>query len=209
MKTIIRFFEDSVRKFGDNIYMWEKRDGKYYGSTYKEIRELSHQFGAGLISMGINKGDRIGLISEGCNNWIISELGILYTGGVDVPLSVKLEEPSDIQFRLDHSGSRMVIASRSQMKKIRSIKSSLKALEMVILLDPEPEYQEKEIYFGEVLEKGKGYLEKREMLLKKDGIRSTRMTWPIFATPPEPLLIQRVLCYPISIMLPMWNRDTH
>ena len=167
MKTIIRFFEDSVRKFGDNIYMWEKRDGKYCGSTYKEIRELSHQFGAGLISMGINKGDRIGLISEGCNNWIISELGILYTGGVDVPLSVKLEEPSDIQFRLDHSGSRMVIASRSQMKKIRSIKSSLKALEMVILLDPEPEYQEKEIYFGEVLEKGKGYLEKERDAFEK------------------------------------------
>ena len=105
--------------------MWEKKDGEYKGSTYKEIRDLSHQFGAGLMAMGINKGDRIGLISEGCNNWIISELGILYTGGVNVPMSVKLEEPSDIQFRLDHSGSRMVIASRTQLKKIRAIKSNL------------------------------------------------------------------------------------
>ena len=160
MKTIIRFFEDSVNKFGDNIYMWEKSGEEYKGSTYKEIRELAHQFGAGLVSMGIHKGDRIGLISEGCNRWIISELGILYTGGVNVPLSVKLEEPSDVQFRFDHSNARMVIASRSQLKKVRAIKSSLKKLEMVILIDPEEEYQEKEIYFGEVLDKGKEFLEK-------------------------------------------------
>ena len=161
MKTIIRFFEDSVNKFGDNIYMWEKSGEEYKGSTYKEIRELAHQFGAGLVSMGIHKGDRIGLISEGCNRWIISELGILYTGGVNVPLSVKLEEPSDVQFRFDHSNARMVIASRSQLKKVRAIKSSLKKLEMVILIDPEEEYQEKEIYFGEVLDKGKEFLEKK------------------------------------------------
>jgi len=167
MKTIITFFEESVKQFGDNIYMWEKRDGEYRGSTYKEIQELSQQFGAGLISMGINKEDRIGLISEGCNNWIISELGILYAGAINVPLSVKLEEPSDVQFRLDHSGSRMVIASRSQMKKIRAIKSSLKALELVILLNPESEYQEKEIYFDEVIEKGKAFLEKERETFEK------------------------------------------
>jgi len=167
MKTIIRFFEDSVNKFGNNIYMWEKSGGEYKGSTYKEIRELAHQFGAGLVSMGIHKGDRIGLISEGCNRWIISELGILYTGGVNVPLSVKLEEPSDVQFRFDHSGARMVIASRSQLKKVRAIKSSLNSLEIVILIDPEEEYQEKEIYFGEVLNRGKEFLEKERETFDK------------------------------------------
>lgn len=160
MKTIITFFEESVKKFGDEIYMLEKKDGEYRGATYKEIQELSQQFGAGLISMGIKKEDRIGLISEGCNNWIISELGILYAGAINVPLSVKLEEPSDVEFRLDHSGAKMVIASQSQLKKIRAIKSNLKALETVILLNPETDHEEKEIGFGDVLEKGKAFLEK-------------------------------------------------
>ena len=84
MKTIINFFEESVKQFGDNIYMLEKREGQYHGTTYREIQELSQQFAAGLISMGINKEDRIGLIAEGCNNWIISELGIHYAGAVNV-----------------------------------------------------------------------------------------------------------------------------
>ncbi|UCG28083.1 MAG: AMP-binding protein, partial [Bacteroidales bacterium] len=128
-------------------------------STYKEIRELARLFGAGLLAMGLNKGDRVGLIAEGCNNWIISELGILYAGGVNVPLSARLGEPSEIQFRLDHSEARMVIASRTQIDKIRKIKSELTSLETIILLHAEPEYQEKEIYFGEILEKGKKYLE--------------------------------------------------
>ena len=42
------------------------------------------------MSLGINKGDRISLLSEGRNLWVIGELGILYAGAVNVPLSIKL-----------------------------------------------------------------------------------------------------------------------
>ena len=57
MKTIIQFFEDSVNTFSDNILMWEKKGDKYEGSTYAEIRREARKFGAGLISIGINKGE--------------------------------------------------------------------------------------------------------------------------------------------------------
>ncbi len=36
---------------------------------------------------GLNRGDRIALLGEGRNDWIISELGILYAGGINVSLS--------------------------------------------------------------------------------------------------------------------------
>ena len=77
MRTITKFFEESVKKFGDNIYMWEKSNGQYIGTTYKEIHEKVQLFGAGLMSLGVKKGDRIGLVADGRNSWIICELGIL------------------------------------------------------------------------------------------------------------------------------------
>src|SRR4030066_956992 len=110
MKSLIQFFEESVEKFSDNVYLWEKPADKYEGTTYGETRKQVYEFAAGLISLGIKKGDRLSIISEGRNNWVIGELGILYTGAVNVPLSVKLT-PEEIKFRINHSGSRMVLAS--------------------------------------------------------------------------------------------------
>ena len=78
---------------------WEKQNGKYEGTTYTQTREQVLKFGAGLVSLGLQKGDRVGLISEGRNAWIIGELGILHAGAVNVPLSIKLEESNDLIFR--------------------------------------------------------------------------------------------------------------
>ena len=53
MKSIIQFFEESVEKFSDNVYMWEKPNDKYEGTTYGEIRKQVYEFAAGLICLGI------------------------------------------------------------------------------------------------------------------------------------------------------------
>ena len=103
-KTIPQLFETSVDKFGPNILLWEKHGETYEGITYRKAHEKVVRFAAGLLGIGIKKGDRVALIAEGRNDWVISELGILYAGAINVPLSVKLNEQSELKFRLAHSG---------------------------------------------------------------------------------------------------------
>ena len=117
MQTLPHFFEQSVEKFSGNIYLWENTGGQYTGITYRETRELVHRFAAGLLSLGIQKGDRICLLSDGRNAWVVSELGILYTGAINVPLSTRLSEPDEIRFRLEHSGTSVAIVSGRQAQK--------------------------------------------------------------------------------------------
>src|SRR5208283_1739201 len=102
MKAITHLFEECAEKYSNNVFLWEKKNGSYIPTTYKIIKDQVYQFAAGLVSLGIQKGDRIALLSEGRNEWVISELGILYAGGVNVPLSVKLNAPNEIKFRLEH-----------------------------------------------------------------------------------------------------------
>ena len=89
------------------------------------MRERVHRFAAGLLSLGLEKGDRVALISEGRNDWVMAELGILYCGAVNVPVSVKIDELDDLKFRLLHAGCRMAIVSRGQVEKIRAIRNDL------------------------------------------------------------------------------------
>lgn len=80
-RTLPNLFEESVERYSKNILMWEKTGDKYVGTTYAEMRTLIRRFAAGLMKYGIQKGDRIGLISEGRNYWVVSELGILLKKG--------------------------------------------------------------------------------------------------------------------------------
>ncbi len=156
-RTIPQLFETSVQKYGANILLWEKREEKYEGTTYRETRDMVYQFAAGLLGIGIHKGDRIALVAEGRNDWVISELGILYAGAINVPLSVKLNEHSELKFRLAHSGCRMAIVSATQAPKITQIKNDLPDLEKIILLDPAEQYSEDEMPLQQLYETGKRY----------------------------------------------------
>ncbi len=157
-RTIPFLFERSVVRYSANVMMWEKSGDRYTGTTYREIHDLVCRFGAGLMSIGIRRGDRIALIAEGQNKWVVAELGILYAGGVNVPLSVKLEELSDLKFRLAHSGARVVIVSSSQLAKVRQIKNDLPEVEKVIVFDEKSFEREEEISFSSILEKGEEFL---------------------------------------------------
>ncbi len=158
-RTLIQMLETSVDKYADNVLMYEKKNEKFEGTTYKEIKEYVYQFAAGLMSIGLQKGDRVALISEGRNAWLVSELGILYTGAINVPLSVKLEEISELKFRLAHSGCKMVIVSGFQYHKVSEIKKDLPDLEKIILLDPQDDLDEDVITIDELYQKGTQFLD--------------------------------------------------
>lgn len=167
MKTLIRFFEENVDKFSDNPYMWEKRDGEFQPTTYKEMRTLVYQFAAGLHQLGAKKGDRISLLAEGRVSWVVAEMGMFYLGVIDVPLSIQLNEATDLIFRIKHSESKMVIVSASQAEKIRSIREQLPDLEKIILMDPKASYEKDEVYMGGIMNLGKEFLEKNFDAFKK------------------------------------------
>jgi len=161
MRTLIELFEYSVGKFPNNPLLWEKPDQKYIPSTYREIHQDVYAFGAGLMSLGMAKGDRAGLLSEGRNKWLVSELGILYCGGINVPLSVKLEA-SELKFRLNHSGSRILVVSSGQVAKINEVINDLPDIDFVIHLDPIENPGTKDYFFDDIQAMGRDFLKNEE-----------------------------------------------
>ena len=159
MKSLIQFFEENVERFHSHPYLWEKSDGSFRATSYDEMKTMVHQFAAGLITLGVKKGDRLSLLAEGRAWWVVAEMGMFHVGAIDVPLSIQLNEPADLIFRLKHSDSRMVVVSASQYKKIEPIKKELPDLEKVILMDPKETYAADEIYMGDIMVAGQQLLE--------------------------------------------------
>jgi len=152
--TIIDLLNESVDKYAENPFLWEKTTTEFVPTTYLETKRQSHLFGAGLLYLGVEVGDKIALLSEGRNVWIIGELGVLHTGAINVPLSIKLEESNDLIFRLLHSEAKFILVSGGQLKKIRSIIGSIPQIKKIIIFDEQGEYAANEISLKELLQKG-------------------------------------------------------
>ena len=164
--TIIDFVEKYVAKFSKNPFLWEKNldTNVWEPTTYEETLAKAKRIAAGLMALGVQKGEKISYLSEGRDLWVIGELGVLYAGAVNVPLSIKLGETNDLVFRVKHSDSKYIITSKFQLPKVRAILSDCPMVEKVIIFDEVPDKQENEIYLDEIIAMGDDFLAKNEDL---------------------------------------------
>ncbi len=166
MQTILEFFIEKVNKYTDNVFLWEKPTNKFIPTTYGEAFEKVKALTCGLNKFGLNPFDKVGLLSEGCNLWLISELSVLSNRAITVPMSIKLEPDNDLIFRLQHSECKFVIVSASQLYKLRLLKDKLPLLEKIIVLQPDTELEEGEINISDIIKTGEEVLRKNPDLYK-------------------------------------------
>jgi len=196
--TIIDLLNKSVDEYAHNPFLWEKTTTEFLPTTYLETKIQSHLLAAGLISLGVNAGDKVALLSEGRNAWIIGELGVLHAGAVNVPLSIKLEESNDLIFRIIHSESQYILVSGGQLKKIRAIVSSIPQIKKIVIFDKQEAYEPNEISLSELLENGSAFLkanpdavEIRAKAIKPDDLANISYTSGTTADPKGIMLTHR------------------
>ena len=158
--TIIDFVEKYVAKYSQNPFLWEKNldTNVWEPTTYEETLKKAKRIAAGLMALGVQKGEKISYLSEGRDMWVIGELGVLYAGAMNVPLSIKLEEANDLVFRVKHSDSKYIITSKFQLPKIRKILPECPMVEKVIIFDEVADKKENEIFIDEIIDMGDEFL---------------------------------------------------
>lgn len=155
MRTIPQMFEDSCRQYPENPLIYEKSDGKYQSITYQNLKNNVFYLAAELISLGVQKSDRVALLAEGSSKWLVAELAVLYIGAVSVPLSVKINEPDELLFRIKHAGCSFIFISATELPKIRSIRKRIPSISKFILFEERGRTDPDELSYEALLEKGK------------------------------------------------------
>ena len=116
------FFEQAER-LGDKPFLWAKQAGHYraigWGAAARDVRRLA----LGLRSLGIGRGERIGLVSENRPEWVIADLAIMSAGAITVPANVT-HTIDDHRHVFSNSGARAVIVSPPEFlmkSRLRSV----------------------------------------------------------------------------------------
>ncbi|GAI65137.1 unnamed protein product, partial [marine sediment metagenome] len=108
LQTLNEMLRNSVNLYGDRTAFKVKKDGKFAPITYKEFYNKVEKFGTGLLGIGIEKFDHVGLVSDNRFEWIIADMAIIGLRAVDVPCSGN-SSSQDIYFKLNHSEAQATI----------------------------------------------------------------------------------------------------
>ena len=115
--------------------MFRTEHGAFESLNYRELYRVALDFGAGLLSMGMKRGDLIGLISDNRKEWQQADMGIMAIGAADVPRGCDATV-MDLEAIFSITECAVVIAENSaQVKKILTIKDKLPALTTIISFD--------------------------------------------------------------------------
>ena len=152
--TLISLLEHSIQHYGSKPALAHKpKGGTYQDISYTEFGESVDAFRKGLNALGVQKGDRVALLSENRPEWAITDFGSLKAGAVTVPMFSTLTA-AQVGYILKDSGSKIICVSTSrQLEKVTAIREEVPTLEQIIVFDPiEGEPPEGVIQFEAVCE---------------------------------------------------------
>lgn len=89
-----------------------------------------------LVAAGIEKGDRVGIISSNRIEWCVLDQAITKAGAITVPVYPTLSK-EDMQYIFEHSAMRLCfVASKNLYAKVENIRHLVNTLEGIYVLDP-------------------------------------------------------------------------
>ena len=100
-----------------------------------ELRTTAREIGRGLMALGVERGDRVAILSNTRAEWTYADVGAVCAGAVVAPV-YQTNSPGECQYVLEHSGARVLFCEdREQLDKIAQIRSQLPDLEHVVAFE--------------------------------------------------------------------------
>jgi len=132
--TVPQMFYHPVKHHGDrpaHIY-WQ--DDKWVTITYKEFAALAEEIAAGLMGLGVAKGDNLVIMSVSCAEWGWADMGIELAGGCTTTIFPSLSK-DDVKFIVNHSQVNYLFAgSPALAEMVNSLREEQPTLKGIIVL---------------------------------------------------------------------------
>lgn len=155
-QNLVSMFFDQAGEHGEQPFLWRKRDGVYESLSWAAASARAVALARGLISLGIDKGDRVLLVAENRPAWPISDIAIMAAGGITTP-AYTTNTPSDHRHLLEDSGAKGAIVSTAKLaERVLAGAKGIETLEFIIVMEDMAEVTggPKILRMGDVLETG-------------------------------------------------------
>jgi long-chain acyl-CoA synthetase len=124
--NLLEIFEASVERLQQRPCLRFVRTGGWTTWDWRTVREKVVSLAGALVSVGVSRGDRVGILSKTRPEWTLADLGIVASGAISVPLHDSATE-AQIKQIIQHAGIKAVFVENEALcAKLISIQADLK-----------------------------------------------------------------------------------
>ncbi|GAB0151910.1 MULTISPECIES: AMP-binding protein [Marinobacterium] len=108
--TIGDKFDEIANTYPDNDALIVLHQNVHW--SYRELQQRANQCARALLSMGVRKGDRVGVWSPNCSEWTVSQIATAKIGAILVNVNPAYRT-HELEYALNQSGARFLITADS------------------------------------------------------------------------------------------------
>ena len=131
--TIPEMFFDRVEHYGDRPALLYKTAEEYSSVSWRKFGQMVRHIACGLISLGIEQGDRVGIMSHNRPEWAVADLAIMAIGAISVPI-YHTGSTARTNFVLNRTAAKLAFVARSE--KAEMLATCEAPVARIISLDP-------------------------------------------------------------------------
>jgi len=136
-ETIPRMFWNAALARGDKVIFRQKAFGLWQSLSWRELAEIVREIGMGLVELGLEPGERVSILGNTGQEWLISDLGVLCVGGVSSGI-YPTDAASQVEYLMQDSASvYLFVEDEEQLDKALEIRERLPNLRRIIAWDME------------------------------------------------------------------------
>jgi len=135
-KTMADLLPLAAEKYAGQTALKHKAGDGWLDVSYEELGRAVSETARGLIDLGLQKGDKVSILSHTRPEWTYANFAILSAGTVSVSI-YQTNSAEECHYVLDHSESKAVfVEDAEQLAKVREVQDRLPNLEHVVIFDP-------------------------------------------------------------------------
>jgi len=133
--TVPKLFWYNVENYGDDITTWQKEKGVWKSITWDDYGQWVLDVANALLDAGIQRGDKVSILSQTRFEWVVVDLAIMSIGAVTAPIYHSNTE-EQVHYIAEHSGSKFIfVEDQEQLDKILSIWDRLPNIKQIVVFD--------------------------------------------------------------------------
>ncbi|HEX4735736.1 MAG TPA: AMP-dependent synthetase/ligase [Thermoleophilaceae bacterium] len=145
----------AARKHAGHTALKYKNGDQWTDVSFEEFGDTVRETALGLMSLGLEKGDRVSILSNTRPEWAYACFSILSAGGVSVSI-YQTNSPSEVQYVANHSESKVIFAEDAeQLAKVRTCRADLPHLEHIVIFEPSADSSEDAVSLDDLRAKGR------------------------------------------------------
>ncbi len=166
------------KKFPKADCLVKKEEGKWIPFSTKEFIDHSENLAYGLISLGIQREDKIAIMANNRPEWNFADMGIQMSGAVSIPVYPTISE-TDLKFILNDAQVKYVFVSGAELfKKVKGAATDVSSLKEVYAFDNVADVKN----FNELIELGKKNKDVSKLAAIKDSIKENDLVTILYTS---------------------------